>query len=167
MAADIENGVTLAENKGAWKDDPETLDTTDFTAEGNDYWKAKIAHPEDGGGFVADYEDIPGWAATDTSMEEGHELIKVVGTFQGAGGSYALTKAKKDALNLFFRKHSDLSDASFYYIFRTAVDQYDLYPDQNRSQKKYCEVRFVGKPKAKIVQRVLQFSFTLRSTWGS
>lgn len=161
------NGGWLVENKGSWKDDPETLDITDFGTEGDDHWFAKFLFVEGGGGFVADYQDIPGFTATDTSIEEGHNLIKCNGSFQGANGSYALTLAKENALELFFRNHSSLTDSKFYFVKRTDTDQYKLFPDQNRDQQKYCEVRFVGFPKTKIVLRVLQFSFTVRSMWGS
>lgn len=158
------NGIWLVENEGNWVDDPETLDTTDFTAEGNDYWTAIYAQVQDGGVFVADYENLPGWIGLDTSIEEGADLIKVSGTFQGA--TFALTKAKMDALKLFFRNHSELGDPTFYFVKRWTTDSFNLYPNASRSQKKYCQVRFASAPKASISSRVLNFSFTLRSMWN-
>lgn len=163
--ANFGNGVWLVEDKGSWVDNPENLDTTDFTAEGDDYWYAIYANVEDGGSFVADYEDIPGWSATDISMEEGHDLIKVTGTYQSQT-SFTATKEKGDALKEFFRNHSDLGDSTFYLVKRWDTDVYNEYPDDSRTMRKYCQVRFAAPPKIIIESRVLHFSFTLRSMWS-
>ena len=166
--ANFGNGGLLAEDSGGWVagDDPEDIETTDFTAEGDDYWYAQYVHVDDGGRFSADYEDVTGWMATDISLEEGHDLIKVSGTYQDPS-SMTNTVAKRDALKEFFRNHSSIGDSTFYWIRRYDEDLYDKFPNQNRTMKKYVPVRFTGVPTAKIRERVLYFSFTLRSMWGA
>lgn len=162
--ANLGNGIGLAENSGGWIPNPENIDLINFT-EGEDLWYAQYAKVEDGGIFTADYSNIPGWIAVNTSIEEGADVVKVTGTFQGA--NFAATKEKKDALKLFFRKHSSLGDSSFYFIKRWEANVFDLFPDEGRDQLKYFKAAFLGVPKAVISERVLHFSFSVRSIWGS
>lgn len=161
--ANFGNGITLAEDSGGWVagDDPEDIDTTDFTAEGDDYWYAQYATVEHAGEVVMDFEDIPGWTGIDTSMEEGHDLIKVVGTYQGT--SFSATQDKEDALQEFFRNHSSLGDSAFYLVKRWSADHYKKFPNEDRTMKKYMKAKFVAQPVTKVIQRVLEFSFVLRS----
>jgi len=157
------NGVWIVEDSGSWVDDPETLDITDFGTEGDDNWSAIYTSVKNAPTFNADYEDIPGFSSIDMSIEEGHDLVKVTGTYQGA--TFDITKAKEDALQLFFRNHSALDDNDFYLVKRYTTDSYKLFPDASRTQKKYMKCRFSAPPESYIDERVLSFSFTVRSMW--
>lgn len=163
------NGAWLVESDSGNDDwigdhsgDPESLDSTQYT-EGTDSWNAEYVTVEEAGEFVGDYEDIPGWTGIDTSMEEGHDMIKVTGTFQGT--SFSNTVAKADALKEFFRNHSSLGDNAFYFVRRWDTDLYDQFPNEDRTMKKYMKAKFTKPPAVKIDNRVLEFSFILRSLW--
>ena len=157
------NGVWLLENTGSWKDDPEDVNISLFT-EGSDLWYAEYADIEHAGEFVADYDDLPGWRGIDTSMEEGHDMIKVSGTYQGS--SFTDTQTKENNLQKFFRKHSSLDDDAFYFVKRWSQDHYKQFPDQDRSMQKYMAAKFAKPPATKIENRVLSFAFVLRCMWS-
>jgi hypothetical protein len=169
--ANFGNGVWLLESDSGnddWIDDhagdPELSDASLFT-EGTDSWNIIYAKVERGGVFNADYEKIPGWTAIDVSIEEGADIIKVTGTFQGT--SFENTQIKEDTLHEFFRNHSSLSDNSFYFVKRWDTNDYKRFPNEDRTLKKYCHVRFSAVPKTFIDKKVLHFMFTLISMWGS
>lgn len=158
-------GIWLVEDKGSWAEDPDTLDVTDFTASGTDYWNIIYGLLTHGGSYKGDLEDLPGWTVIDISFEEGHDLVKVTGTFQGA--TFALTQAKGDELWEFFRNHTDLGDSTFYLVKDWGSSVYKKFPKADRSLVECIECRFGGAPKSHIENRVLHFDFTVRSAWST
>jgi len=159
------NGGIICEDKGNWVAgaDPETIDITNFTAEGTDYWFAEYSEVEDAPSFNADYEGLPGWTGISLSIEEGYQLIKISGTYQGA--TFAITQTKEDNLQKMFREHSALDDEDLYFVKRWSANSYKKFPNASRSLVKYMKCGFDSAPKTKITERVLNFSFTLRSLW--
>ena len=166
------NGLWMAESDSGDNDDwitdhsgdPEDLDYSQFT-EGDDIltFIDFYGTVEQAPSFKADYEDIPGWTHIDVSIEEGHDLFKVIGTFQAS--TFTLTQEKENLLQSFFREHSYLGDNIAHLIRRWDEDLYKKFPNASRTLKKYVPMKFTKPPVTKIVQRVLEFSFVVRSGW--
>ena len=95
-------------------------------------------------------------------MEEGFDGVKITGTYQGA--DFDTTLAKKNNLNKFCRKHSDLSDNEIYYVKRWDTNDYDLFYDASRTERKYMKC-VISSWEAFIEERVMHFSISVRSIW--
>lgn len=161
------NGFWLIRDEGSWVAgaNPELVDILDFDDLEKEYWIVTIAHIEKAGNWGGDYSNIPGGTSLDLSMEEGNDLYKVNGTFQGT--TFTLTQDKENYLDTMFRNQSSLSDATLYMVQRWSANLYKKFPDQDRSLQKFVPVRFMSKPKTKIKKTVLEFSMLLRSMWGT
>ena len=164
------NGLWLVESDdddnddwiGDHNGDPEDLDESKFN-EGEDSWTVIFTLLEDIPTHTPDYDDLPGWTVVDVSLEEGHQIIRVTGTFQG--DSFDDTQQKENDLQEFFRNHSDQGDNSFYVVKRWEADLYKKFPDADRDMLKYMIARFQRPPRSYISKKVLYFSFILRSMW--
>ena len=164
MATFLE-GVWIVEDKGDWVPTPSTLDATDFTASGDDYWNIIYATVKHGGSYKGDLENLPGWITIDISFEEGNSLVKITGSFQGT--TFTLTQAKEDELYEFFRNHSDLGDPAIFLVKDWTGGVYKKFINPSRSKVPYMECRFAGMPKSHIADRILHFDIALRSAWSS
>jgi hypothetical protein len=163
--ANFGNGVWLIEDSGGWVagNNPENVNSASFTAEGTDYWVVEYATPKRAPTINLSVEDLPGHFSVDTSMEEGFDMVKITGTYQGTSFTTG-TLAKQNMLDKFCRNHSDLSDNPFYYVKRYEANYYELYYDSSRTERKYMKC-LVSSYESYIEERVLHFSISIRSCW--
>lgn len=144
--ANLGNGVWIVEDKGSWLTDPENLDITDFTDEGNDYIKLDTVlgvKPSAAFSF-SDIIDIYQGVSLDTTISVGHFQVEIEFIHGDSNFDNLVTKLS-DLLD-FVLNHSSGSQADTYLVIRYNTDKYFLFPNGSGTpgnRKKYMKGRLV------------------------